>query len=157
MMKEQVSTQKMKKMVDTLHKEYTKGFVANVSKGEAPDKAKGLAKYIASSPISVRRIIKYDGKMVIYWYNDHETKARKEETVDVLTFIGRMVQHILPKGFQCIRYYGLQATRTYKKWSQVIIEGLKNFGKTVKGVYEVVTSMNYRERYMESSWKDPLK
>ena len=161
MMKEQVPTQNMKKMVDTLYKEYTKGFVANVSKGEAPDKAKGLAKYLAkymaSPPISVRRIIKYDGKMVTYWYNDHETKARKEETIDVLTFIGRMVQHILPKGFQRIRYYGLQATRTYKKWSQVIIEGLKNFGKTVKGVYEVVASMNYRERYMESSWKDPLK
>ena len=57
MMKEQVPTQNMKKMVDTLYKEYTKGFVANVSKGEAPDKAKGLAKYLAkymaSPPISV--------------------------------------------------------------------------------------------------------
>ena len=27
-----------------------------------------------------------------------------------MTFIGRMVQHILPKGFQRIRYYGLHAT-----------------------------------------------
>jgi len=39
----------------------------------------------------------------------------KEESLDVLTFIGRMVQHILPKGFQRIRYYGLQATKTYEK------------------------------------------
>ena len=26
------------------------------------------------------------------------------ETVDVATFIGRMVQHTMPKGFQRIRY-----------------------------------------------------
>ncbi|MBT9131430.1 MAG: hypothetical protein DDT41_01736 [candidate division WS2 bacterium] len=90
------------------------------------------------------------------WYNDHETKARKEETLDVLRFIGRMVQHIFPKGFQRIRYYGLQATKTYKKWDEVIKEGLKNFGKVVQGVYEVVSSKDYRERYMESSGKDPL-
>ncbi len=56
MMKEEVTTQKMKKMVDILYKKYTRGFVANISKGEAPDKAKGLAKYLAkymaSPPIS---------------------------------------------------------------------------------------------------------
>ncbi len=67
-----------------------------------------------------------------------------------------MVQHIFPKGFQRIRYYGLQATKTYKKWDEVIKEGLKNFGKVVQGVYEVVSSKDYRERYMESSGKDPL-
>lgn len=33
-----------------------------------------------------------------------------EEEIDALSFIGRMVQHILPKGFQRIRYYGLYAT-----------------------------------------------
>jgi len=107
MMKEQIPTHQMKGMVDMLYMKYSKGFVANVSKGEAPNRAKGLAKYLAkymaSLPISVRRIITYDGKTVTYWYNDHETKARKEETIDVLTFVGRMVQHILPKGFQRIQ------------------------------------------------------
>jgi hypothetical protein len=29
-----------------------------------------------------------------------------------LTFIGRMVQHVVPKGFQRVRYYGVQATKT---------------------------------------------
>lgn len=161
MMKEQVATEEMKEMVNFLYMAYPKGFVANINKGEAPEKAKGLAKYLAkymaSPPISVRRIIAYDGKKVTYWYNDHETKARKEETLDVLTFIGRMVQHILPKGFQRIRYYGLQATKTYNKWNQVINAGIMNFSKTIKGVYEVVATKNYKERYMESSGKDPLR
>lgn len=161
MMKEQVPTEDMKRMVNDLYKMYPKGFVANVNKGEAPEKAKGLAiylaKYMASPPISVRRILKYDGKTVTYWYNDHETKARKEETIDVITFVGRMVQHILPKGFQRIRYYGLQATKTFEKWSKVIKKWVKNFAGAIRGTYEVVTSLKYRERYIKSCGEDPLK
>jgi len=161
MMKKEVPTRKMKQMVDELYRLYPKGFVANVNKGEAPEKARGLAKYLAkymaSPPISVRRIINYDGKTVTYWYNDHETKAQKVETIDVLTFIGRMVQHILPKGFHRIRYYGLQATKSYEKWSQVIRKGIRNLTTAVKGAYEVVASRNYRQRYIESCGKDPLK
>ncbi|MQY59449.1 MAG: hypothetical protein GH144_08400 [Clostridia bacterium] len=38
------------------------------------------------------------------------TGRRIEGEVDALTFISRMVQHILPKEFQRIRYYGLHAT-----------------------------------------------
>jgi len=36
-------------------------------------------------------------------------------------------------------------------------EGLKNFCKAVQGVYEVIESRNYRQRYKESRGKDPLK
>jgi hypothetical protein len=53
---------------------------------------------------------------VTYWYRDHQRGGRRtEETVSRETFIGRMVQHILPKGFQRIRYYGLQATCILKQ------------------------------------------
>lgn len=160
MMREWENTKEMNKLIDILYKKYPKGFVANISKGEAPKKAKGLAKYlakyVAAPPISVRRIIKYDGKEVTYKYKDHETKAEKIETIEVLTFIGRMVQHVLPKGFKRIRYYGLQATKTFKKWKEIISEGLKKVGKTSKDTYEIVESMNYRERYKSSTGEDPL-
>ena len=39
----------------------------------------------------------------------------EHETVAVDTFIGRMVQHTMPKGFKRIRYYGVQATKTFAK------------------------------------------
>ncbi|MBA7554351.1 hypothetical protein ES705_46965 [subsurface metagenome] len=93
---------------------------------------------------------------VTYWYKDHETKATKVVTVDVFTFIGRMVQHILPKGFQRIRYYGLQATKTFEKWKEVVREGIKKIGKVIKGVYQVIAGKKYRERYKEMSGRDPL-
>jgi len=49
-------------------------------------------KLAVSPPISLRRILRYDGQRVRYWYNDHKTKHRQEEEVSALTFIGRMVQ-----------------------------------------------------------------
>ena len=75
---------------------------------------------MVSPPISIRRLIKYSGNFITYWYKDHKTKKRKTETIPIETFIGRMVQHILPKGFQRIRYYGLQATKTFNKWCDAI-------------------------------------
>jgi hypothetical protein len=68
-----------------------------------------------------------------------------------------MVQHIMPKGFQRVRYYGLEATKTYKKWSEVIQKGIKRIGRIVKGSYQIVKRKKYRDRYQEISGIDPMK
>jgi len=123
-------------------------------------KCKGLAgyvaKYVASPPIAVRRIVSYDGQTVKYWYKDHKTKAKKFEVVDVMTFIGRMVQHIMPKWFQRVRYYGLQGTKTFKKWQSALQKALSKVKKIVKGAYQIVRKKKYRERYKEMSGRDPF-
>jgi len=67
-----------------------------------------------------------------------------------------MVQHILPKGFQRVRYYGLQATRTFNKWSEAIRKGLQRIRRVIKGAYQVVIGKKYRERYKEISGQDPM-
>ena len=100
-------------------KHYPKGFVAHIQKGDVPKGGKGLAKYLAkyvvSPPISVRRIESYDGTNVRYWYNDHKSGKIQHETLPAIRFIGRMVQHILPKGFQRIRYYGFHSNSRYER------------------------------------------
>ena len=68
-----------------------------------------------SPPISLRRIDRYDGQRVTYHYRSHKSERVEWETVAVYTFIGRMVQHVFAKGFQRIRYYGVQATKTFAK------------------------------------------
>jgi hypothetical protein len=160
MLKEMVPTAEMKSLIDGLWKKYPRGLVAHVTKGKVPEQCRGLAKYlakyVASPPIAIRRIIRYTGQEVTYWYKDHQTKNKEVVTVSVMTFIGRMVQHILPKGFQRLRYYGLQATKTFKKWVEVIKEGLRRAGRVIKGTYEVVASKRYRERFREISGRDPL-
>ncbi len=161
MIKSYFKSKEVNTLIDKLWKKYPKGLVANVSKGNVPESCRGLArylaKYVASPPIAVRRILEYDGETVTYWYNDHKSKSKKVEKVDVYTFIGRMVQHIMPKGFQRIRYYGLEATKTYKKWTQVIQEGIKRAGRVVKGAYQIVKPKKYRERYQEISGVDPMR
>lgn len=160
MVKSWFDTPEINEVVDELWKKYPKGLVANVSKGNVPEGGYGLArylaKYVASPPIAVRRIIDYDGQNVTYWYNDHKTKAKKVETVTADVFIGRMVQHIMPKGFQRVRYYGLQATKTFKKWADVISKGIQAIGRVIKGTYKIIRVKKYRERYIELSYRDPL-
>jgi hypothetical protein len=65
--------------------------------------ARDVAKDVVSPPISVRRIDRYDGQRVPYHYRSHRTARREHDTVDVDTFIGRMMPPTLPKGFKRIR------------------------------------------------------
>jgi hypothetical protein len=161
MMRREIETEEMEEEVDKCYKKYPKGLVANVQKGEVPGRyqslAKYLAKYVVSPPISVRRIDEYSGKKVRYHYKSHKTERVEEEEVDVYTFIGRMIQHVLPKGFKRIRYYGVQATKTLERVKGIIQEAMKKVKKVVKGAIQIIERKNYRERYREGTGKDPLK
>lgn len=160
-LKRYFDSSQINQLVNKLWKKYPNGLVANVSKGSVPESCRGLAgylaRYVASPPIAVRRIVNYDGQTVEYWYKDHRTESKIFEKVHVYTFIGRMVQHIMPKGFQRVRYYGLEATKTYKKWSEVIQRGIKRIGRIVKGAYQIIKRKKYRERYQEISGIDPMR
>src|SRR5207248_7260891 len=112
-------------------------------------------KYVVSPPISVRRIERYDGERVTYHYRSHRTDRLEHETVPVQTFIGRMVQHVLPKGFKRIRYYGVQATKTFAKVKAVIhaalakVEGVDHrfdLGKGLGGLDRKSTRLNSSHR-----------
>jgi hypothetical protein len=135
--------------------------VTYLEKGKVPAGGEGLAyylaKYVVSPPISLRRILRYDGQQVRYWYNDHKTKRRQEETIPALVFIGRMVQHILPKGFHRIRYYGLHATCKAKKVRSVLKRLLVALGRAMRGTYRIVPRRHYRERVIASTGRDPLR
>jgi hypothetical protein len=94
---------------------------------------------------------------VRYWYNDHKTQQRQEEEVSALTFIGRMVQHILPKGFHRIRYDGLHATCKAKKVKEVLTRLMIALGRLIKGTYRITARQTYRERVLASTGRDPLR
>ncbi|MCP4271170.1 MAG: transposase [Gammaproteobacteria bacterium] len=159
MLREEVDTEDIERLVDYCYKKYSKGFVANVQKGDVPNRyeslSKYLAKYVVSPPISVRRIDKYDGEEVTYHYRSHKTKSIEQESVDVYTFIGRMVQHILPKGFKRVRYYGVQATKTFEKYKGVIREALSKIKEVVKDAIKIIPRKDYRKRYKDSTGTDP--
>ena len=159
MLKAQVPTEEMRAKIDELYRKYPNGLVANIEKGKVPKRirelAKYLAKYVVSPPISVRRIVSYDGQSVKYWYNDHKSGRRKMEEVAVFTFIGRMVQHILPKGMQRIRYYGLHATAVYQKIRKKLRAILPSDAAQCRETFAIARK-GYRQRVIETSSKDPF-
>ena len=112
---------------------------------------------MVSPPISLRRIDGYDGQSVTYHYRSHKTERVERERVDVSTFIGRMIQHVFPKGFQRIRYYGVQATKTFAKIKGLMQEALAKVRGIVKGAIKIIAAQSYRERYRQSAGRDPLR
>jgi Putative transposase/Transposase zinc-binding domain len=161
MLRQTVKTQEINRLVDACYQRYRNGFVTNVQKGDVPSRyqslATYLAKYVVSPPISLRRIDRYDGHSVTYHYRSHKSERVERERVDVYTFIGRMVQHTFAKGFQRIRYYGVQATKTFAKIKVLIQAALAKVKGVAKGAIKIIAAMTYRQRYQQSTGRDPLR
>lgn len=115
---------------------------------------KYLTKYLASPPIGVSRITSYANGQVKYYYRSHQTKLITYECVDVEVFIGRMVQHILPKWFQRVKYYGLQATASFKKYYELITRVAEDL---VDAMVSFVNRLTYAQFFEEVAERNPLK
>ena len=160
MLRQTLQTETVNQLVDVCFRQYPNGLVTNVQKGQVPSQYQSLARYVAkyvvSPPISVRRIDRYDGAQVTYHYRSHRTDRVERETVAVETFIGRMLQHTMPKGFKRIRYYGVQATKTFAKVKVAIQTALAKVEGVVKGAVKIIARLTYRQRYEQSTGRDPL-
>ena len=160
-LRQTLKTETINALVDVCFRKYPNGLVTNVQKGQVPSASQSVARYVAkyvvSPPISIRRIDRYDGERVMYHYHSHRTDRMEHETVAVDTFIGRMVQHTMPKGFKRIRYYGVQATKTFTKVKVMIQAALANVEGVVKGAIKIVARLTYRQRYEQSTGRDPFR
>ena len=160
MLRQTLQTETVNQLVDVCFRQYPNGLVTNVQKGQVPSQYQSLARYVAkyvvSPPISVRRIDRYDGAQVTYHYRSHRTDRVERETVAVETFIGRMMQHMLSKGFKRIRYYGVQAPKTFAKVKVAIQTALAKVEGVVKGAVQIIARLTYRQRYEQSTGRDPL-
>ena len=75
-----------------------------------------LARYANRIAISNNRIVSVSGDTVTFSYIDRKDNCRKKEmTVTHQEFIRLFLQHVIPKGFQKIRYYGFLSNSTRKK------------------------------------------
>src|SRR2546427_12984428 len=124
MLRQTLKTDAVHRLVDACFRKYPDGLVTNVQKGAVPAQyqsvARYVAKYVVRPPIAVRRIDHYDGERVTYQYRSHRTDRISHKTVDVATFIGRMVQHTVAKGFKRIRYYGVSSLPILEKDEELL-------------------------------------
>ena len=152
-------------LVDKLWKTYKNGFVNFFKKGDVPRRSKHLvgylSKYLFRPSISLKRIVKYDKnkETVKYKYADHRTGKTQVEDINVLEFIGKMMQQLLPKGFHRVKYYGLHHTKTFTKSRKLIIEAMKKINIDILPIDQGVLRIEkgtYRERTKLWTGPDPL-
>ena len=79
---------------------------------------KYLAPYIFRVAISNNRILKLHDDQVTFRYRASDTGQSKVCTVAAEEFIRRFLQHVLPKGFVKVRYYGLLSPGNRKLLAQ---------------------------------------
>jgi len=65
-----------------------------------------VARYVRHPAIADSRIEKYDGEIVNFCFDD-ERYGRTRVIKTANDFIASLIQHIPPKNFKMIRYYGL--------------------------------------------------
>lgn len=80
---------------------------------------KYLAPYVYRIAISDRNILKLEDDRVTFRYKDREDKRYRTCTLPVFEFLRRFLQHVLPKGFVKVRYFGFLATRKREQLKDV--------------------------------------
>ena len=65
-----------------------------------------LARYVFRIAIDDRRILHVDDDTVTFKYRDRGRTKWKVMKLDGVEFLRRFLQHVLPKGFNKVRYYG---------------------------------------------------
>ena len=89
------------------------------SVGSGLPAVKYLAQYVYRIAISNQRLISCKKGRVLFWYKDRDTDCDKIMSLDVLEFMRRFLQHILPKGFQKVRYYGFLHPKKRRLFDQI--------------------------------------
>jgi hypothetical protein len=79
------------------------------SVGSGLNALKYLAPYIFRVALSNNRLLKLENDRVTFRYRDTETGAEKRCSLGAQEFIHRFLQHVLPKNFVKVRYYGFFA------------------------------------------------
>ena len=143
------SFKKIKSQCYTEHKE---GFYvyAKPNKCDPTTVVKYIGRYLGRPVIASSRIDKYDGDSVTFHYNRHEDNKYVEETLPVMDFIQRLIQHIPEKHFKMIRYGGIYARHrdSDKKLHRAISREKQPFYKGFN---------KWRTAILSSFGYDPLK
>jgi hypothetical protein len=74
--------------------------------GSSAESMKYLAPYVFRVAISNSRIIKLEDHKVFFKYKKSKSNRWRTMILDVLEFMRRFLQHVLPSNFMKVRYYG---------------------------------------------------
>lgn len=100
-----------KELAYSMLERYPNGFVTNVEDSRNRDAViRYLARYMRHPAISNSRIESYDGKNIAIKVDNKKWKTFRQ-VFSVDEFITSLIQHIPPKNFKVVRWYGLYSRR----------------------------------------------
>jgi hypothetical protein len=84
-----------------------------------------LSRYVFRTAISNARILDMDQTHVSFRWKDRKAEGWRIERLPGVEFLGRFLQHILPRGFHRVRYYGLwhpsKRDQSHRAWLLLIL------------------------------------
>jgi hypothetical protein len=78
-----------------------------------------LARYVHQTAITNSRILSVERDKVTFRYKDSRECRWKTMTLEASEFIRRFLQHVLPRGFHKVRYYGILSPRNRNILEQI--------------------------------------
>ena len=110
-----------------------------------------LGRYTHRVAISNHRLLRLeDGRVTFSWKDYRDGDKTKEMTLEAEEFIRRFLMHVLPEGFQKIRYFGLMANRR-RAANLALCRRLIGDKEAAVATVEV---KDWRERYRELTGED---
>ena len=107
-----------------------------------------LANYVFRTAISDQRVLTVENDKVLFKYLDTRTEKEKTTRLHVFEFIRRFLQHVLPKGFMKIRYFGFihPSSKIPLKTAVILLEAFYGF-KAVNNEFYKRKSKTHRCPY----------
>lgn len=79
-----------------------------------------LSAYVYRTALGSQRILKDQNGQITFKYKDSADRQWHNLTVSAQEFIRRFLQHVLPKGFQRVRYYGWLSAAATVRWERIL-------------------------------------
>jgi hypothetical protein len=96
-------------------------WVVNVQpSGGGEGALKYLAAYVYRTAVGPQRIVSDDQGQVTFRYQDSAEHRWHTLTLSGREFLRRFLQHVLPAGFQRVRYYGWLSAAAKPKWVRIL-------------------------------------
>ena len=88
--------------------------------GSGESAIKYLSAYVYRTALGSQRIVKEEEGQITFKYKSNEDQQWHTLTLSAMEFIRRFLQHVLPQGFQRVRYYGWLSAAADTKWKRVL-------------------------------------
>ncbi len=89
-----------------------------------------LARYLYRVAITNSRIVAYKDGNVTFKYKDRKTDTWKMMTLSAEEFMRRFLQHVLPRGFHKVRFYGFMASQYKDTLQSLTLKLVQSKGNT---------------------------